>query len=135
MFQAFPQSSFQGSLRNRGAIISSERFTFFDMVNGVTMERLEETLRAIYGIEIYQDYQNAQITYNYPSDETLELARRQGLPLLAAQQGQLRLGERFAYWIEITQTDTGIAYNGHVEVLLKADLPSLQASIAQRSAR
>lgn len=133
-FQALPQSSFRDNIRrNRGSIITSERFAFFDMVNGVTMERLEETLRTIYGSNIYQDYHNADVIYTYPSPETLELARRQGLPLLAAQQGELRLGENFAYWIEVTNTDTGIAYNGHLEILLKEDLPTLQSTINSRS--
>jgi hypothetical protein len=117
--------------RGRGLIISSERLSFFDMINGVTNTRLEESLRTIYGADIYQDYQNAQVVYSYPTAETLDLARRQNLPLLAAQQGQLRLGERFAYWIETTQTDTGIAYNGFLEVLLKDDLSSLQRSITR----
>ncbi len=133
-FQAFPQSSFRDHpRRNRGSLITSERFAFFDMINGVTIERLEETLRTIYGSNIDQDYQNAQVTYTYPTPETLELARRQGLPLLASQQGELRLGENFAYWIEVTNTDTGIAYNGHLQILLKEDLFTLQSRINSRS--
>jgi hypothetical protein len=128
-FQAISQSPNP----NQKAIITTERLAFFDMVNGVTTDRLEETLRAIYGSGIYQDFVNARITYNYPTPETLDLARRRGLPLLAAQNGQLRLGERFAYWIEITNTDTGIAYNGHVEILLKDALPTLETRLRERA--
>lgn len=132
-FQAFPQSSFRDRLgRNQANIIISERFAFFDMINGVTPERLAETVRTIYGLDLYQDYMNANVVYRYPSAETLDLARRQNLPLLAAQEGELRLGERFAYWMEVTHTDTGIAYNGHVEIMLKEELPSLQARLSER---
>jgi hypothetical protein len=132
-FQAFPRSSMRDRLgRNQTNMITSERFAFFDMINGVTPERLAETVRTIYGLDIYQDYTNANVIYRYPSAETLDLARRQNLPLLAAQEGELRLGERFAYWMEVTRTDTGIAYNGHVEIMLKEELPPLQARLSER---
>src|SRR5919199_4833167 len=41
----------------------TESFTFFDMVNGVTPDRLKESLRVIYGLDIYQDYERARVVY------------------------------------------------------------------------
>jgi hypothetical protein len=117
--------------RDRG-IIRTERFFFFDMINGVTLDRLQESLRVIYGLPIYQDYQRANVTYAYPSPETKELARRLNRPLLAAQQGELRVGDRYAYWTEVTETDSGKAFNGHMTIFLKEDLDKLEAELRDR---
>lgn len=117
--------------KDRGTI-RSERFSFFDMINGVTPQRLKESLRVIYGPDIYQDYDRSRIVYEYPTAQTVDLARRQRLPLLAAQQGELRLGDRFAYWMEIVQTKTGKAYNGHMVVFLREDLDKLETELRDR---
>ena len=95
--------SFQASILPPGRIsvptdratIRSERLAFYDAINGVTLERLKESLRTIYGLEIYQDYERARIVYVYPSPETVDLSRRQNLPLLAAQQGQIAIRRTF----------------------------------------
>jgi hypothetical protein len=116
---------------DRGTI-RHERLTFFDMINGVTPERLGESLRTIYGPEVYQDYTSAEVVYGYPTRETLDLARRQNRPLLAAQQGELRLGDRFAYWMEVTETESGKAYNGHIVVFLPEDLDKLETELRDR---
>lgn len=97
-FQATVLSPGRVTLPRDKATIRTERLTFYDMVNGVTPERLEESLRTIYGSVIYQDFDRASIVYYYPTPDIAELARRQNRPLLAARQGELRLGERFAYW-------------------------------------
>ena len=116
----------------RRDIIRTERFSFFDMINGVTPERLKESLRVIYGLGIYQDYDRAKIVYDYPSPETASLARRQNLPILEARQGELRVGERYAYWIEVTQTDQGKAFNGQMTILLIEDLDKLETELRDR---
>ncbi len=113
------------------ATIRSERMSFYDTINGVTFDRLRESLRVIYGLEIYQDFERARIVYDYPVPETIDLARRVNLPL-AAQRGELRLGERFAYWMEVTQTDTGKAFNGQMTVFLKDDLDKLEIELRER---
>lgn len=116
---------------NRG-VIRTEFFSFFDMINGVTPERLAETLRVIYGADIYQDFLSANVVYAYPTPDMIEISRRQNLPLLEAQKGQLRLGNRYAYWVEIVETDTGKAYNGKMTVLLPEDLDKVQAELLAR---
>ena len=116
---------------DRGTI-RTERMSFYDMVNGVTPDRLKESLRVIYGPDVYQDYDRAKVVYEYPTPETVDLARRQNRPLEAAQQGELRLGERFAYWMEVTKTDRGKAFNGQMTVFLKEDLDKLETEIRDR---
>jgi hypothetical protein len=133
--------SFQASILPPGRItvptdratIRSERLSFYDAVNGITPERLKESLRVIYGLEIYQDYDRARIVYVYPSPETVDLSRRQNLPLLAAQQGELLLGERYAYWVEVTKTDKGKALNGQLTIFLKEDLDKIQTELRSRA--
>lgn len=133
--------TFQASILPPGRITSppvdtftvrSERFYFYDRVNGVTPERLQESVRIIYGPAIYQDYERAKVVYEYPTPETVDLARRQNLPLLAQQQGKLLLGERYAYWMEVAKTNSGKAFNGQVTVLLKEDLNKLEIELRDR---
>jgi hypothetical protein len=102
------------------------------MINGVTPNRLKESLRIIYGLGIYQDYTRAKLVYVYPTAATIDLARRENRPLLAAQQGELLLGERYAYWMEVTQTDKGKAFNGELTVFLKEDLANLELQLRAR---
>jgi hypothetical protein len=117
--------------RDRGTI-RTERISFYDMINGVTPDRLKESLRVIYGPAIYQDYERASIVYDYPVPETIDLARRQNRPLLANQQGRLLLGERYAYWMEVTQTESGKAFNGQLTVFLKEDVDKLETELRDR---
>ena len=116
---------------DRGTI-RSERIYFYDMINGVTPDRLKESLRVIYGPIIYQDYEQARVVYDYSLPQAVNLARRQNLNLLTAQQGKLFLGERYAYWMEVTQTDTGKAFNGQLTIFLKEDLDKLQTELRAR---
>ncbi len=116
---------------DRGTI-RSERIYFYDMINGVTPDRLKESLRVIYGPIIYQDYEQARVVYDYSVPQAVNLARRQNLNLLAAQQGKLLLGERYAYWMEVTQTDKGKAFNGQLTIFLKEDLDKLQTELRDR---
>ncbi len=115
-----------------GGIIRTESFTLFDMINGVTQPRLEESLRAIYGPAIYQDYSRAQAIYTYPSRSDLAQAQNQKAPLMAALQGELRSGDRYAYWVEIAQTKEGYAYSGQITVFLKQDIDKLEAELRNR---
>jgi hypothetical protein len=114
------------------ATIRSERISFYDAINGVTFARLQESVRLIYGPALYQDFERATIVYDYPAPETVDLARRQNLPLLARQQGRLLAGERYAYWMEVTQADRGKAFNGQLTIFLKEDLDKLEAELRDR---
>jgi hypothetical protein len=41
------------------ATIRTEGMTMFDAVNGITLQRLEESLRVIYSLDVYQNYNDA----------------------------------------------------------------------------
>lgn len=119
------------SLRGGGRI-RSERLEIFDIPNGVTMERLEESLRAVYGLDVYQDYQRADVVYDYPTRDTVDRARRERKPLLELIQGELRRGERFAYWVELAPNRGGKSQTGKVVVFLKSDLDKMETELRNR---
>lgn len=115
-------------------IIRSEKIYFFDVTNGVSFARLSEAMRTIYGVNVYQDFANGRPVYDYPDLATLDRAKRENRPILAAQQGKLIEGDRFAYWLEIIESDPErqFANQGHVMVLLKEDLPALESQLSNR---
>ncbi|MGB7443765.1 MAG: hypothetical protein WA919_22095 [Coleofasciculaceae cyanobacterium] len=132
--------SFQASVLPPGRIISrqipgtisTERLGVTDRIRGVTFNRLEEYLRIIYGPLIYRDYTQATVVYDYPTPSLLYQGQSQNRPLLAAQQGQLLSGERYGYWLEITESGEGKAFNGQVTILRKDDLEKLEAELRNR---
>lgn len=113
-------------------IIRSESITLFDTVYGVSQQRLEESLGIIYGEELYQDYQQADVVFKYPTVEMVSRSTNRNLPLLRFSQGEVRQGERFAYWVETVQTPEGKPQNGQITVLLPEDLPKLTAELESR---
>ncbi|NJL45235.1 MAG: hypothetical protein HC922_04750 [Leptolyngbyaceae cyanobacterium SM2_3_12] len=46
-------------------MIRSERFTLVDPINELTPQRLEESLRSIYGVEVFEDYRQAERLFSY----------------------------------------------------------------------
>jgi len=117
---------------NKGAI-RTETLNFFDAANGITRERLEESLRVIYGLDIYQDSEQAQISYRYPGPVNVAQARNRRTALQAARQGELRIGDRFAYLMEVVQpADGSKAYSGQVQIMLKSDADKAEAELRNR---
>lgn len=127
----YAPDSFEATSPN---LVRSERIHFFDVTNGVSLQRLSEALRTIYGVNVYQDFAAARLVYDYPDINTLNRATRQGLEILASQEGKLLEGDRFAYWVEIVKTspDSDFANQGQITILLKEDLPSLQNRLSSR---
>lgn len=119
--------SFQASLfpvagvmpTNARRIIRTERFTLVDHANDITVDRLEESLRLIYGSQIFNDYRQGELLFEYPTDQATD---NPNLTLV----GAVRTGERFAYWYELAYGESGIPYLGHMAIFLKDDLPSLR---------
>lgn len=132
MFSALPLQVGRASSGSTGGIIRTEEISFFDMQNGVTRDRLQETLRIIYGPIIYQDYAQAKTLYTYPTQKTLDQSVNRDTPLLAAIQGEVREGDRYAYWLEVARQQNGFAYTGKITVFLKDDLPKLEAELRSR---
>lgn len=99
--------------------IRTERFTLVDHANAITVDRLEESLRLIYGPQIFNDYRQGEILFEYPTDQA---GPNPNLTLV----GVVRSGERFAYWYELAYGESGTPYLGRMVVFLKEDLPLLQ---------
>lgn len=118
---------------NDTSVIRKEQIAFYDVINGISPNRLEESLRTIYGADVHQDYLQARIVYQYPSPAQVELARRQGLPLLAARRGELRLGDRFGYWLETTRGEGELGANGQLTVFLREDLNQFESELRNNS--
>jgi hypothetical protein len=114
---------------NRVTNISS---AVIDGVNGVTVGRLQESLRVIYGLDIYQDYNRAPVVYYYPNQSAINQARLAKTPIREALKGELRVGDRYAYWIEIAKPRDGKALTGQITVFLKSDLDKLEAELRTR---
>ncbi|MEP0982751.1 hypothetical protein [Leptolyngbya sp. FACHB-17] len=115
-----------------GRIIRSETLSLFDMRNGVTLNRLRDSVRLIYGLEIAQDFAASTIVKSYPTEARIQEAVTQQNSQIAALQGELRQGERFAYWLEIAQTENGRAYSGQLTVFLLDDLEKLRSELTNR---
>ena len=104
----------------------------YDAINGMTIERLQESLRIIYGLDIYQDFNRAQIVYQYPNESAINSARIANTPVSEALRGELRVGDRYVYWVEVAQPKEGKAFVGQMTVLLKTDLDKLEAELRNR---
>ncbi|MEP0919491.1 hypothetical protein NC981_21925 [Leptolyngbya sp. DQ-M1] len=115
-----------------GRIIRSETLSLFDMRNGVTLNRLRDSVRLIYGLEIAQDFAASTSVKSYPTEARIQEAVTQQNSQIAALQGELRQGERFAYWLEIAQTENGRAYSGQLTVFLLDDLEKLRSELTNR---
>ncbi len=114
-------------------LIRSERISIFDVINGVTRSRLEESLRAIYGPEIMRDYATSQRVYAYPTAAMVQRSRaRNASPILAALQGELRQGKKYGYWVELLQNGKGSANSGQITVFELSSLSKLEQELSKR---
>lgn len=117
---------------SQGGIIRTEQIALFDRINGVSRDRLEQALQVIYGNDLYEDYQQASTVYQYPAPEQIAEAEHQDAPLQESLQGEVRQGDRFAYWLETAQTPEGSAYTGRISVFLVEDIDKLVSELQQR---
>lgn len=115
-------TSIAGEIGTSSSVIRSEEMNFFDMINGVTPQRLSESLRVVYGATVYDDYRQSDVVCAYPSRDAIDASVSQNLQLARAIRGQVRQGKNFGYWLEVIPTDTGIAYNGSITLFLLEDL-------------
>ena len=120
-------------IKGNAYLIRSEQIKFFDIINGVTRSRLEESLRSIYGPEIMRDYATAKRVYAYPT--AAMIARSQGKnasSLLWALQGELRQGKKYAYWVELLQNGKGSANSGQLTVFELQSLPKFEQDLMSK---
>ena len=114
----FPPTGVPGALvLNK---IRSEQILLVDIIDGVSKTRLEESLRRIYGADILRDYEQAERVLLYPSAETPAYTNQ-----YLVIQGELFVGDRFAYWVELTSDTLGRIETGRITLLLQEDAPAL----------
>ena len=117
--------------KNRSQI-RTERISMYDAINGMSIDKLKESLRVIYGLDIYQDFKRAEVIYEYPNQSAINTARFAKTPVREALKGELRVGSRYAYWVEVAQPKNGKAYTGQMTVFLKSDLDKLEEELRNR---
>ena len=101
------------------SIVRREEFILVDYDEPVSIARLEESLRTLYGPDTYADYRRAQSVYSYVTET-------------GTIQGEVRLGQAYAYWVEITPDLNGVVTTGKLNVLLPEDVNRLQRYLEQQ---
>ncbi|MFZ4730377.1 MAG: hypothetical protein ACOYMQ_17170 [Pseudanabaena sp.] len=119
--------------KSEANLIRSEQIRIFDIINGVTRSRLEESLRSIYGPDIMRDYATAKRVYAYPTVAMLQRSQaKNASPILRALQGELRQGKKYGYWVELLQNGKGSANSGQITVFELESLPKLEQELSNR---
>ncbi|MEM6251811.1 MAG: hypothetical protein AAF821_02715 [Cyanobacteria bacterium P01_D01_bin.156] len=115
-------SGFSLNQRPNTNIIRREEFIVVDYDEPVTLERLEEALRVVYGPEVYADYRRSELLDGYR------------VTTANSAQGNVRLGSLYAYWLEITLDTNGVATIGKLNVVLPEDVARLQGYLERQRA-
>ena len=100
--------------------VRREEFILVNYDEQVTLARLEESLRTLYGPDTYADYRRGQFVYGYGNDPNMAI------------QGEVRLGTLYAYWVELTSDANGVTTVGKLNVLLPEDVDRLQNYLQQQ---
>lgn len=101
-------------------VVRREEFILVDYDEPVTLERLEDSLRTVYGADIYADYRRAI---------QLDPPKLVNLP----NQSDVRRGNLYVYWLEITADANGTPTIGRLNVVLPEDLEQLQTHLQRQS--
>ena len=131
-FQAMVSAPGRLTFSNNRSQSRTERISMYDAINGMSVDRLKESLRRIYGLDIYQDFREARVIYEYPNQSAINQARFAKTPVREGLKGELRVGSRYAYWVEVAQAKNGKAFTGQMTVFLKSDLDKLEEELRNR---
>jgi len=107
-------------------MVRSEKFTLVDITNGVSVERLEDSLRNLYGAEVFADYRRAQSVLVYSPSRVEDRGTQRAI------RAQVLEGDLYAYIFEIIPNPDGTVHTGTVSVMLKEDVPALQTALRSR---
>ncbi|PZO44829.1 MAG: hypothetical protein DCF15_21850 [Phormidesmis priestleyi] len=110
-------------------MVRSEKFTLVDLISGVSVARLEDALRSLYGAEVYADYRRSQPIRIYSPDQSNSSDTQR------SSRAQLSEGDVFAYLIEVMPNPDGTINTGGVTVMLKADVPAFVAALHDSQSR
>ena len=120
------QTLLERGLNSGPLIVRSEKFTLVDLISGVSVSKLEDALRMLYGAQVFADYRRAEsvLVYSPGRPEDRETAR--------APRAQLSEGELYAYIVEVIPDVDGTIHTGTLTVMLKEDIPVLKAALEER---
>ena len=107
-------------------MVRSEKFTRTDVVRGVDIPQLEDSLRTIYGAEVFADYRRAQTVMVYSPGRAEDRGTERAL------RSHLLEGDLYAYLIEVLPNTDGIVETGAVTVMLKEDAIAVQEGMRRR---
>ena len=107
-------------------MVHSEKFTLIDVVRGVTVPQLEDSLRTIYGAEVYADYRRAQSVMVYSPGRAEDRGTER------AMRSHLLEGDLYAYLIEVLPNTDGVVHTGAVTVMLREDVPAIREGLRSR---
>ena len=120
------QSLLERGLDSGPLVVRSEKFTLVDLIRGVSISKLEDALRMLYGAQVFADYRRAEsvLVYSTGHPEDTGTAR--------SPRAQLSEGELYAYIVEVIPNIDGTIHTGTVTVMLKEDVPVLKAALDER---
>ncbi|MBE9062446.1 hypothetical protein [cf. Phormidesmis sp. LEGE 11477] len=107
-------------------VIHSEKLTLVDIVSGVSIPRLEDSLRSIYGAEIFADYRRAESLLVFSTDRP-EDRGTDGL-----MRSHLLEGDLYGYLLELMPNEDGELQTGAVTVMLKENAAALAENLRDR---
>ncbi len=107
-------------------MVRSEKFTLVDLISGVSIDRLEDALRTLYGAEVYADYRRSQSILVYSPGRLEDRGTQR------ASRAQVSEGELYAYIVEVIPDPDGTIHTGTVSIMLKEDLPALRTALSNR---
>lgn len=110
-------------------IVRSEKFTLVDIISGVSVPRLEDALRTIYGAEVYADYRRSQSVLVYSP------SRLEDRGTSRAARSQLYEGDLYAYLVEVLPNSDGTVHTGSVSVMVKEDISEFKTALIDQEAR
>ncbi|MEM8505472.1 MAG: hypothetical protein AAF716_20255 [Cyanobacteria bacterium P01_D01_bin.1] len=106
-------------------VIQSEKLTLVDIVSGVSIPRLEDSLRSIYGAEVFADYRRAESLLVFST------GRLEDRGTVRAMRSQLLKGDLYAYLIELMPNEDGALQTGAVTVMLRENASGLAESLRE----
>lgn len=120
------QSLLERGLDSGPMVVRSEKFTLVDLISGVSVSKLEDALRMLYGAQVFADYRRSEsvLVYSPGRIEDRGTAR--------SPRAQLSEGDLYAYIVEVIPDADGTIHTGTVTVMLKEDVPPLKAALDEK---
>ena len=120
------QTLLERGLNSGPMVVRSEEFTLVDLIHGVSVSKLEDALRMLYGAQVFADYRRAESVLAYSPGRTEDRGTAR------SPRAQITEGDLYAYIIEVIPDADGTVHTGTVTVMLKEDVPPLKAALEEK---